>query len=264
MQLQIQRPAIWLPAAPSRGRAIQVAITIVECAVIASVAWHVARLGWTVATPVTPLGDWQLPPRQALASDRSSIGSFDPFFRSAVNEGGPISSLSLVLSGTRVDNVSGRGSAIIASKDGVQTSYAVGDSIEPGVTLTAVGFDSATISRAGVSEKLFIDQSAGGTPTTPDDVAADAAPGPALAADVTITPRLQGGSLTGYVLTPRASGAAFAAAGLQPGDVLVSVNGATATSLNDVAGLTRQLDAGDIDIGIERGGRLVTLRIGRK
>lgn len=265
MQSQFQWPATWVAAAPSRDRTLRLAINVFESIVIAGLAWQLAQLGWTIATPVTPLGDWQPAPRQTVVADRSVMGSFDPFFRAATDEGGPISSLSLVLAGTRVDNVSGRGSAIIATQEGVQSSFGVGETIEPGVVLVAVGFDSATITRGGVTEKLFIDQSAGGTPVTPGDaMTVPAATGTALAADITVTPRLQGGALTGYVLTPKASGAAFAAAGLQPGDVLVGVNGATVTSLKDAAGLTSQLDAGGIDISVERAGRPVTLRIGRK
>jgi general secretion pathway protein C len=70
-----------------------------------------------------------------------------------------VTSLDLALYGIRQDEASGRGSAIIATPDGVQRSFAVGEEIVPGVTLTAVAFDSVTISRGGVTEQLFMDQS---------------------------------------------------------------------------------------------------------
>lgn len=273
MQSQFQRSATWLSASPSRERAGRIALNLIEGVVIACLAWQVAQFGWTVVTPVTMLGGWQPQAQTSATTDRSVMGSFDPFFRSAVDDGGTVSNLSLVLAGTRADSVSGRGSAIIATQDGVQASFAVGDIIQPGVTLAAVGFDSVTITRDGVSEKLFIDQSAGGAPTASDGttmasasprIGGNAAAAGALAADVTVTPRLQNGSLTGYVLTPKGSGTAFAAAGLQPGDVLVSVDGATVTSLKDVAGLTQQLAAGGIEISVERGGQRVNFRIGSK
>ena len=65
--------------------------------------------------------------------------------------GGPVvvTSLNLKLYGVREDRATGRGSAIIALPDGRQLSFAVGEEIMPGVTLTAVGFDNVTISRGG-------------------------------------------------------------------------------------------------------------------
>ena len=59
----------------------------------------------------------------------------------------------------REDRATGRGSAIIALPDGTQSSYGVGEEIMPGVTLTAVAADGVTISRNGVMEQLFLDQS---------------------------------------------------------------------------------------------------------
>jgi general secretion pathway protein C len=70
-----------------------------------------------------------------------------------------VTSLNLKLFGVREDRASGRGSAIIGIGDGQQRSFLVGDEVMPGVTLTAVGFDSVTVSRGGAPEQLFLDQS---------------------------------------------------------------------------------------------------------
>jgi general secretion pathway protein C len=248
----------------TRDQTPAAALRVVEWLTLATLAAVLARLIWAVVTPVTPLGDWQPPALAAARVDRSIIGSFDPFFRQQADEGtAAVSSGGMTLVGTRVDTVSGRGSAIIATGDGVQASFLVGETVQPGVILRAVGFDSVTLDRSGTPEKLFLDQSAGTAPITPES--AGIAPGgtaPRLAADVQVTPRLQGSTITGYVLTPKGSGAAFAAAGLEPGDVLVSVDGNSLTSLGDPATLARQLDAGGIEISVERGGRIVKLRIG--
>lgn len=266
MQLQFQRPAALLRPPLSRELIVAASVTAIEFVLIAVLAWQVAKLGWAVLTPAPPLGNWQPATHAPASIDRTSIFSFDPFFRTAADENAAVSSLDLVISGIRVDTVSGRGSAIIATSGGAQASYAVGDTIQPGVILKSVDFDSVTIDRSGTPEKLFIDQSAGETPLA---TAADAAingqtTGTRLAADVTVTPRLQGNNLTGYILTPKGSGAAFAAAGLEPGDVLVSVDGATVASLKDVAGISQQLDAGGIEISVERAGRPISIRIGKK
>ncbi len=236
---------------------------LLEWLALALLAAVLARLVWAVVTPVTPLGDWQPPALVTARVDRSIIGSFDPFFRQQVDDGAAtVSSGGMTLVGTRVDTVSGRGSAIITTGDGVQASFLVGETVQPGVSLRAVAFDSVTLDRGGTPEKLFLDQSAATAPVTPESAGiATGATAPRLAADVQVTPRLQGSTITGYVLTPKGSGSAFAAAGLQPGDVLVSVDGASVTSLGDPATLARQLDAGGIEIGVERGGRIVKLRI---
>ena len=270
MQLQLNRLAALLPLPSSmpftRDRVAGMALMAAELLVLAVLAWQMARLLWLLVTPAATLGTWQPPVAVAAAVDSSVFGSFDPFFRTVVDDDAAVSGLDLTLSGTRVDNVSGRGSAIIAAANGVQTSFMVGETVQPGVVLTAVGFDSVTLERGGVTEKLFIDQSAGVAPVTPQTAGIDqrGAPvaGSRLADQILVTPRLQGSTITGYVLTPKGAGTAFAAAGLEPGDVLVSVDGASVTSLKDAAGLTQQLDAGRLNISVERGGRTVSLRIG--
>ena len=85
--------------------------------------------------------------------------SFDPFTRApAANSGGQVvTSLALKLFGVRVNEASGLGSAIIATPDGVQGSFAVGDEILPGVTLKSVEFDHVTIDRGGAEETVFLD-----------------------------------------------------------------------------------------------------------
>jgi general secretion pathway protein C len=120
-------------------------------------------------------------------------------------------------------------------------------------------------------ESLFLDQSSGGAPVTPDTAPsvtarpANAVPAtirPRLAADIMVTPRLRGSTITGYVLNPKGSGAAFAAAGLLPGDVLVSVDGTPVTEVADPSSLARRLDAGGVAVGLERGGGVIKLGIG--
>ncbi len=228
------------------------AFAAIEVLLAVALGLAAAQLVWTLVTPVTPIGHWQPAPAQAI--DTRVIGSFDPFFRHVGAEPSAVSSAGLLLSGTRVDTVSGRGAAIITAPDGSTASYAVGETIVPGVTLQAVGFDCVTINRNGNSERLFLDQSAGAPPVTPE-----AALAPRLAADLLVTPRMQGTAITGYRLAPKGSGVAFAAAGLQPGDVLVSVDGSS--TIGDPALLVRRLDAGGVRIGVERGGRTVSLTV---
>jgi general secretion pathway protein C len=87
------------------------------------------------------------------------VTAIDPFFPQAGTAADAVSSLDLVLVGTRVDAASGRGSAIIATPDGRQQSIGVGEEIMPGVRLAAVDFESVTLDRGGARETLYIDQS---------------------------------------------------------------------------------------------------------
>lgn len=59
-----------------------------------------------------------------------------------------------------------------------------------------------------------------------------------------IIPRLRGNVLNGYILAPKGSGAAFAAAGLKTDDVLVRIDGASVANTGDPAALAYKLDAG--------------------
>ena len=235
-----------------------------EPIVLGTLALASARLIWTIVTPVGVFGDWRPVGGTRPGPDIASLGAFDPFFRTNGDDATTaISTLGLTLVGTRVDMVSGRGSAIIAVEDGKQSSFAVGEEIVPGVRLKSVAFDEVVLDRGGSAESLFLDQSSGSSPVTPESAGAVANIGKArLAADILITPRLRGTAITGYVLTPKGSGAAFEAAGLQTGDVLVSVDGAPVSGITDPASLARQLDAGGVTAGIERAGRTMNLRIG--
>src|SRR3546814_17326419 len=58
----------------------------------------------------------------------------------------------------RLNEGSGMGSAIIENPDGMQSSFAVGDAILPGVVLKAVAFDHVSIDRGGAAEQIFIDK----------------------------------------------------------------------------------------------------------
>ncbi len=257
------------------------AYTLLELVLLSLLAVQCARLVWTIATPVGPIGDWRPESASRPAGQFGLLGSFDPFFR-LNNQAGPVvvTSLNLTLHGIRQDEASGRGSAIIATPDGLQRSFAVGEEIVPGVTLTAVAFDSVTISRGGVAEQLFMDQSppaqvvgppgppAAGQPGAPPIVpvpaapsAAPAAPAPSLADHASFTPRTNGNEVTGVIVSPQGSGDAFRAAGFAPGDVIVRVNGRRIDSAEAARSVAADLaGARGASVQVERDGRVITLR----
>jgi general secretion pathway protein C len=257
--------------------------TLLEIALLALIALQCARLIWTAVTPVGPLGEWSEGGDDRGALGSALLGGFDPFFRLS-GTGGPVTvtSLNLKLFGIRQDQASGRGSAIIAGSDGQQRSIAVGEEIEPGVTLKAVGFDSVTIARGGADEQLFMDQSQGpATPVAPG-APGNAAPPPVVVqpstsvepggppvppsklypSQVSMTPRMNGSQLSGVTVRPQGNADGFRALGLASGDVVTSVNGRRIRSAEQARSLAAALWSERVVLQVERDGRVVTLRPG--
>ncbi len=259
----VPRPIDWLVVAER----LLLGVLVLQC----------ARLLWVLLTPVGSFGPYEgrQPQLISAAARQTLFTSFDPFFRSDAPQqasGGVVTSLALTLYGIRLNEGSGQGSAIIASPDGVQNSFAVGDEIMPGVVLKAVAFDHVLIDRGGIEEQLFLDQSGGAdesagapeggeedrpggaqaTPPAAPVIGRDSPTADAIKRDVSFAPRLQNGRVTGLVLSGR--GPAFAAAGFQPGDIVTQVNGQPVGSASDLQTLQNQLVPGArLSLTVERG-----------
>ncbi|MCX7284037.1 MAG: PDZ domain-containing protein [Novosphingobium sp.] len=244
-----------------------------------------AALFWAIATPVSPVGQWQpqgvrimsAPARAAL------FASVDPFNRNASPGGqaestGAVTSLALTLFATRA-TPGGGGTAIIAGSDGLQQVYRVGAEVQPGVTLSAVAFDHVELAQNGARELLYMDQS-GAAPDAAKVVAANpvappAGAGPAgsgsssgaisvdaLRSGVNFGPRAEGGRVIGIEVLSSGDGATFRAAGFQPGDVIQAINGKPVTGAPDAATLSAALRPGaSIAVTVRRGDRQLPLAI---
>ncbi len=144
---------------------------------------QLARLTLAAFTPAGPLGH-SAPARSSSSADKVAQ-RFDPFFRAEAAQAGSatVTGLPLKLFGTRQDFATGRGSAIIATPDGVQSSFAVGDAVMPGAKLVTVAVDYVEIDRNGARERLSLDQSVPATtpavPGVPVAPVAQATPSPA-------------------------------------------------------------------------------------
>ena len=253
-------------------------LSLAELLLLVLLAVQCARLFWAIVTPLGPLGDWRPATEPDAARGRAVLASgFDPFFRTGAGNGPAIvTSLQLKLFGVRVDEATGRGSAIIAGSDNVQTSYSVGEAIQPGVTLKSVGYDSVVIARGGADETLYLDQSG------PAPVAAPSAPSPAniallsqpaaqiaapgsvtlsqLQSSLTLAPRQVNGRVTGLV--PRGDASFLARLGLQSGDVVVQVSGRPVTDAADLQRAVASLaGGGNLSIAVERGAQIVPIAI---
>jgi general secretion pathway protein C len=252
--------------------------SIAELLLLALLAVQCARLVWVIVTPVTPLGDWR-PAQPGGSASADALRSFDPFFRLSTGEQpAAVTSLQLTLYGIRVNEATGGGSAIIATPDGNQASYKVGDEIMPGATLKAVAFDHISIDHGGTVEDLYIDQSKAAVATealppgvsvttgaprvTLQDLNSRGLSLDQIRAGIGFIPRIDDGKVTGLVLRPNGDGQAFAKAGLQQGDVVTEVMGKPVTGPDDIARLKGKFDNGGIlSLTVERGGQKIPIGI---
>ncbi len=219
-----------------------------------------ARLFWVIFAPIGPVGDWKpsIVSNRSLPQDR--IVGFDPFFRlQTAQDTVAVTSLAVKLFGVRVDSASGRGSAIIATPDGVQSSFAVGDEVMPGVILKQVAFDNVILERQGKAEQVFLDQSGVmSSAAVPSTQLAAAPPSTSAFQDaVAITPQMADGRVAGLAIAPKGDGARFKAAGFENGDVIVAVNGVPVsdpTAMNVIGS-----GSPSMSIDVERGGRRIPI-----
>lgn len=257
--------------------------SVIELLLMALLAWQGARLVWTLLTPVDPVGAWRLSAPSAGVGAGEMLHGFDPFFRldataPAQAQADVVTSLQLTLFGTRLNEATGRGGAIIAGPDGEQKSYAVGEEVQPGVTLKEVAFDHVVLTRSGRDETLYLDQSsrASSPDAMPGPGAQPAPPGAAgsppadaggvtlaqVRSDVGFIPRIDAGKVTGLVVRPQGSGATFRKIGLKEGDIVTQIGGRPVTGPGDIEALSSQFaKGGNISITVERGAEVLPLVI---
>lgn len=207
----------------------------VEVALVVALAIQAARLAWLALVPPAPFG--AAAPVASAAAPATAV-AVDPFYRrDTASASADVSGLRLF--GLRAAGTGG-GAAILADSDGVQAAYAVGDTVRPGAVLVAVASDHAVIESGGARRRLAFAADAAATAAAASILPAAAAlpsAAPArtqppsgidperLLSEAGLRPRMEGDRVTGYSVTPRGDGALLRQAGLQAGDVLLSVNG---------------------------------------
>jgi general secretion pathway protein C len=236
-------------------------LAVLEYLLLALLAIQTVRLLWTFVTPAGALGLLVAEPPHPKA-DFTILSRFDPFFRGL--DGGPASAASsgsYSLFGVRA-GADGRGSAILAGPDGQQRSYGVGEAIAPGLLLTWVGRDYVLLSHAGKPIRIAF-------ATRPDAVSLPISTSSVPVQGGSITPktflsensfmpRMQGGQVLGYAISPRRSSRALQQAGLEPGDIIRTINGA-ALSRNRFEEIESEFaGTSQVEFTIERGGKTLT------
>lgn len=240
------------------------------------IAGQILFLAWRLMTPPADAAAPTAPP-----ADLSILSRFDAFFHtgapSSLAEVTAAGSEQFRLFGVRAGGPGG-GSAIIGLPDGRQVSVAVGDEIEPGLTLTEVGPDYAVVSRGGSPSRIGFGETPVGAaappppPTTAQVVTPDAAAvattvdPQALMAEAGLRPRMRGLAVNGFTINATGDAPNLRASGLRAGDVITAIDGVPLNSLGRINELrTRLARASSAEIRFERDGQpgTTTIRTGR-
>jgi general secretion pathway protein C len=263
-----------LTARPDRVR------LAVELALALALSVQLAQLGWIVLRPAPEPVAVAAVSSPAQPADLTIFQRFDAFFRtggeSSLSDATAAGSSQMRLYGLRSDGAGG-GSAIIGLADGRQVSVGVGETVEPGLVLQSVGPDHVVLARGGsLSRLVFSDTPVGVAPPpppppgpqtvtplpTPASAAVPVVDPARLMAQAGLRPRMRGARLDGFTVSGAGDAAILRAAGLQPGDVILAVNGQPLDSLQRIAALRGQLSAADsAELRFERDGAVQTSTI---
>jgi general secretion pathway protein C len=286
MQLVDRIVAPWRrPAGGAASGVAGAAPTLVSFIFVLVIAAQLAALLWRVlgstedsATPAPVVA------AAAPAVDLNAIVNAHLFGVAAASgdpSDAPATAANLTLTGTLAGREPENGWAIIGANGQSARVYATGASLPGGSKLFAVYPDRVILDRNGSRESLLLPRLAGAGPGFTPRVASRNAAAPAsdgsLADNVRQIlaqnpaaggellrpqPVFAGGSLRGYRVYPGRNRAQFAQLGLQPGDLVLAVNGAALDDPNRGLETLRGIgQGGAVTLTVDRGGQQQQLTI---
>ena len=286
MQLVDRIVAPWRrPAGGASPGAAGAAPTIVSFVLVLLIAAELAALLWRILGATE---DAAAPP-PAIATpaptvDLNAIVNAH-LFGVAPDSGdpsnAPATAANLTLTGTLAGREPEHGWAIIGASGQSARVYATGASLPGGSKLFAVYPDRVILDRNGSRESLLLPRLAGAGPgSTPrlaslpsaraagnsslaDSVRQILAQNPSAGGELLRPqPVFAGGSLRGYRVYPGRNRAQFAQLGLQPGDLVLAVNGAALDDPNRGLETLRGIgQGGAVTLTIDRGGQQQQLTV---
>lgn len=245
--------------------------------------WQSAGLVWRVVE--ASLFEPSLPPAADVGPGGNDKGARVPMSRIAslhlfgqaeaqatpeiaANVDAPETRLNLKLRGILSANQPEYSRAIIASGNN-EDIYAVGAGVPGGATVHAVLDDRVLLNRRGKIEALTLPKQSAEFTVEDADNDFNAAPAEdfgdirdqiaeepaALSEMVRMRPVMEGGQMRGVKIWPLKDRERFAAAGLQPGDLVTAVNGSPLTDPAAMQQVVQQLDSmNTLTLTIERNG----------
>lgn len=243
---QNQSAQQWLDRAT---RTLPQAISVV---LVIAIAWQLVQLTWMLLEPApqsdtAPIVPSETPPTRPKGVDVQAIVKAKLFGTaetgSPIEGPAPETQLPLVLSGVFAADDPDKGWAIIGDSAQQTKVYTVGDTIRSGTQLHSVYADRVILDRGGTLETLALPKrnatplAMSRAPTPPpqnrlaDNIRRIAETNPtAFAEIVRPQPVFANGVQRGYRVYPGRNRQQFAKLGLQPGDLVLSING---TPLDD-------------------------------
>lgn len=199
----------------------------------------------------------------------------------------PDTSLNWVLKGVFADQDPQRGAAILATQGQPERLYAVGADLPGNVRLDQVHADRVILLRSGSRETLRLQRRSASSGTT--SAAIPARPAAARMVDipaselggqpridreawasdpqrfldvVSASPVMVDGQMVGLEVHPARNAREFTAAGLEPGDVVISVEGMPVAEITDYREILQELgSASSVALSLERDGQPLSLSI---
>ncbi len=251
---------------------------------VIGIAWQLAQLTWLILQPKSnampvPVIVNPLPASanhsvntQAIA-DTHLFGIAAPASSDSDPNNLPQTQISLVLAGTIAFHDPQAGFAIVGENASAAKFYKVGAAINGAIHLHAVYTDRVIIDRAGVLETLSLPHGPSLSAPPPirpnpgaqfgDNIRRLASSNPTVLSQMLrVQPVFANGVQKGYRVYPGRERAQFARLGLQPGDLITSING---TMLND-PGVTNDIlgllsSSSTVSVSIERNGNTMQLNL---
>lgn len=268
-----RRPAGGAPAGITGAAPtlVTIVLVVVIAAQLAALLWRALGSGGSESELAPPISAPETP-----AVDLSAIVNAH-LFGVAASSGdpsqAPATSANLTLAGTLAGLQPEQGWAIIGASGQSARVYATGAALPGGSKLFAVYPDRVILDRGGARESLLLPRlsGAGGAPMAASNLPSPVSQNASLADNVRQLlvqnpstggdllrpqPVFAGGTLKGYRVYPGRNRAQFVSLGLQPGDLVMSVNGAPLDDPNRGLEILRGIGQGSaVTLTIDRGGQ---------
>ncbi|MBL8516604.1 MAG: hypothetical protein JNM76_06515 [Betaproteobacteria bacterium] len=266
------------PSTPPVGKPLRLAATLLTAALLGVLAWRVAGVIWSIATPA---------PTATAPATRDAAGDWERARNLFGDADAAAATPTATASGIRLRGVyavDGKtlSAAVVNTGGKRDIAVRVGDEIEKGVTLAAVEANHIEVSRGGVRERIALDRrvalhssGAGGanirgfklnvTRTGPNAVSLSRSELNTTLQDpgqLAFTGRIGAGSGGGVRIDSAPTGSLPQKLGLLEGDVIKSLNGQAVNSAGDLARLYGQFGTlSSLRAEVSRGGQVVVMNL---